>query len=92
MVIKALGGFVGLVFGLGVTILLEVRDQSFRNPLEVLPTLSLPVLASVPVIVTSADRRRAKALAMSVVFLAVTALLSGAILAHRAGMLNWKWR
>jgi polysaccharide chain length determinant protein (PEP-CTERM system associated) len=90
--IKAVGGLLGLTFGFGLTILLELRDQTFRHAQEVLPTLSLPVLASVPVIVTTSDRRRAKALAISVAFLALTAIVSGAILAHRAGVLNWKWR
>ncbi|HZP49286.1 MAG TPA: GNVR domain-containing protein [Vicinamibacterales bacterium] len=96
--IIGVGAGAGFIFGLGLTVLLEVRDQTFRNALEVLPTLSLPVLASVPAIITSAERRRAKTLAVSVAFLAVTAIISGVIVAQRAGIIDvmglfgLKWR
>jgi protein tyrosine kinase modulator len=67
----------GLALGLGLTLLIELRDQSFRTAVEVVPVLSLPVLASVPAIMTGSERRKARRL----VFAGITAFmisLSGA--------------
>ena len=46
--INLIAAGVGLALGIGLTVLLEIRDQSFRNGVEIVPVLSLPVLASVP--------------------------------------------
>ena len=56
---NAAGLALGLMFGLGFATLLELRDASFRTDNEVMEVLSLPVLASVPHIATSDERRRA---------------------------------
>ena len=51
------GGFaVGLLIGLAIVALLELRDASFRSDTDVLEVLALPVLASVPRIEGAADR------------------------------------
>ena len=39
---------VGLLLGLGLAALLEVRDRSFRSDADVIEVLALPVLATVP--------------------------------------------
>ena len=45
----ALGGLAGgLALGLGFTVLLEMRDQSFRSEKDVIASLKLPILASIP--------------------------------------------
>ena len=87
LLIKAIGGGIGLVFGLGVTILLEVKDESFRTALEVLPTISLPVLATVPLVMTAAERRRAKQFALSAAVISIAGVASGAFLAYHYGLL-----
>jgi polysaccharide chain length determinant protein (PEP-CTERM system associated) len=49
------GGLVlGLLIGLGVTLLLEKRDSTYRSDADVIDVLSLPVLALVPAIVDEA--------------------------------------
>jgi len=40
-----------------LTVLLELRDQSFRSATEIIDVLSLPVLAMVPAMATRYDRR-----------------------------------
>ena len=57
--IMASGAVAGLVLGLLVVGLLEYRDSSFRRGEEVLETLSLPVLASIPVMRSERERLRA---------------------------------
>jgi uncharacterized protein involved in exopolysaccharide biosynthesis len=53
-----LGGFGGgLVLGLGLTLLLELQDTSFRNEKDVLAILHLPVLAMIPVVKPQASGR-----------------------------------
>jgi polysaccharide chain length determinant protein (PEP-CTERM system associated) len=58
--VMASGAAAGLVLGLFVVGLLEYRDSSFRSGEEVLKTLSLPVLASIPVMGSDRERRAAK--------------------------------
>jgi len=53
---NAAGLALGLLIGLGLAALLEVRDQSFRSATEVLEVLGLPVLATVPYVPTSDER------------------------------------
>lgn len=54
--INGIGLAIGLVLGLGLAALLEVRDASFRTDTEVGRVLSLPVLATVPTVLTEAER------------------------------------
>lgn len=56
---NAAGLALGLMFGLGFAALIEIRDASFRSDNDVMDALSLPVLASVPRIATTDERRRA---------------------------------
>jgi polysaccharide chain length determinant protein (PEP-CTERM system associated) len=68
----------GLVLGVGVIGLLEYRDSSYQTADDVVAVLALPVLAAVPVIRTSAERRRARrrrwALSVASVCVAVAGL------------------
>jgi capsular polysaccharide biosynthesis protein len=52
------GAMLGLVLGAGLAGLLEFRDASLRNESEVLTVLAVPVLATIPVLVSEGDRRR----------------------------------
>jgi hypothetical protein len=78
----------GLALGLGLTVLLELRDQSFRSAAEIVPVLMLPVLASVPSIVSAAERRRSKRLAFAVITLLVTSGSAAGILAVKLGWID----
>jgi polysaccharide chain length determinant protein (PEP-CTERM system associated) len=53
------GAFTGLVLGLLLIALREYRDASFRSKDEVVKVLSLPVLATIPVMVSVRERRAA---------------------------------
>lgn len=57
MRINAGGLALGLMIGLGIAALLELKDASFRSDEDVLESLSLPVLASIPRIHTAAELR-----------------------------------
>ena len=65
--VNAGGLAIGLLLGLGIAALLELRDASFRSDSDVLEVLSLPVLASVPHIETAEEQvgHRRRRLAMS---------------------------
>lgn len=70
--VNAAGLAVGLLLGLGVAALLELRDQSFRSDADILEVLAMPVLAAVPHVVTAEEaaglrRRRAIFSAVGVV-------------------------
>ena len=54
------GAAVGLFLGLVCAALLEYRDRSLRTEEDVVLTLSLPVLALVPTMVTRAERQHRK--------------------------------
>jgi polysaccharide chain length determinant protein (PEP-CTERM system associated) len=58
--INILGALGGLALGLAFVTLLEYRDTSLRTDEDVTVSLSLPVLAMIPMAVTSDDRRRSK--------------------------------
>ncbi|MCC7124835.1 MAG: hypothetical protein IT178_08295 [Acidobacteria bacterium] len=75
----------GLLFGLGLTALLEIRDKSFRTDADVMSTLGLAVLASVPKIQTTQERLKEKRrrLALSV---------AGAVCVVAAGYVTWTLR
>jgi polysaccharide chain length determinant protein (PEP-CTERM system associated) len=56
--INAMGTLAGLAFGLALVGLLEYRDTTFKTDSDVIMSLALPVLATIPAMVTSAERRR----------------------------------
>jgi polysaccharide chain length determinant protein (PEP-CTERM system associated) len=56
--INMMGMFVGFVVGIGLILLLEYRDASFKTDEEIIGLLTLPVLAVVPLMQSDADRRR----------------------------------
>jgi uncharacterized protein involved in exopolysaccharide biosynthesis len=76
---------IGLAFGLGLTVLLELRDQSFRSAPEVIDVLALPVLAMVPAIPTRYARRIfMRRLAVGAGLLVFVAIVSGGLFALRS--------
>jgi polysaccharide chain length determinant protein (PEP-CTERM system associated) len=83
-----LGGiFGGLLFGVGIVGLLEYRDSSLRSENDVVAALALPVLATIPAIMTSRDRRVEKRRKKMVLLASATvvALAAGVVVA-------WKMR
>ena len=56
--INMMGMFVGFAAGLGLILLIEYRDASFKTDEEIIGLLTLPVLAVVPLMQSDADRRR----------------------------------
>ena len=87
--INLIAAGVGLALGIGLTVLLEVRDQSFRNGLEVVPVLSLPVLASVPAIMTRTERTRARRLVLATMTIFFTIIGSGGAVAYKYGFIDF---
>lgn len=54
--INGIGFAIGLLFGFGLAAFLEMRDASYRTDADVVRLLALPVLASVPFVMTAAER------------------------------------
>ena len=48
----------GLALGLGMIAFLEYRDNSFRTDDEVVTLLALPVVATIPLMLSTSERRR----------------------------------
>jgi polysaccharide chain length determinant protein (PEP-CTERM system associated) len=81
----ALAGLLtGLALGVGLCASLEFRDRSLRSDQDVMMVLALPVLASIPVITTNAERRRRRHLRLTLSATAVTLGLVG-------GLVAWKF-
>ena len=80
--INAGGLALGLLVGISIAALLELRDESFRTDKDVVEVLGLPVLASAPYIESAGDRaqRRRRRLQASV---------AGLLLVVGAGYLVW---
>lgn len=66
--ISGIGFGIGLMLGLVVAALLEIRDSTYRSESDVFDALSLPVLASVPHVDTVAElaRRQKRRLAVAI--------------------------
>ena len=58
MVITGAGFGIGLLLGLVLVVLVELRDGSFRTEADIEQVLGLPVIACVPNLLSAADRRR----------------------------------
>jgi polysaccharide chain length determinant protein (PEP-CTERM system associated) len=80
----------GLAFGLAIVGLIEFKDSSFRSEDDVITFLSLPVLATIPAIVTKADRRKArkKRFRAMVLGFAAAGLAVGALVAWKLNLLQ----
>ena len=76
--LNVMGAMAGLGFGLALLALLEYRDTSFRTEEDFTLSLSLPVLAIIPAMVTRPERERAKRRQLVVVSASVVAMM-GAI-------------
>jgi polysaccharide chain length determinant protein (PEP-CTERM system associated) len=67
---------IGLLIGIGLLALLEIRDTTFRTEAEVLEVLALPVIALVPYVQSTADvaqeRRKRRWLSLAAVATAVS--------------------
>ena len=58
MRMNAMGAFAGLAVGLALAGLLEFRDTTLRTDDDVVVSVGLPVLAMIPLMITSADQQR----------------------------------
>ena len=58
MSMNLMGALAGLGIGLGLVALLEYRDTTLRTDDDVVMAVSLPVLAMIPMMVTSAEQRQ----------------------------------
>ncbi|PYQ75402.1 MAG: hypothetical protein DMG01_18820 [Acidobacteria bacterium] len=72
-----MGAIAGLALGLGLVALLEYRDTTLRTDDDVLSTLNLPVLAVIPLLVTSVDDRRQKRRRWAAVAAAASVMVIG---------------
>lgn len=73
--ITGVGFAAGLALAIGIAVLFEYKDASFRSETDVLGVLSLPVLASIPYVETVDERgrRRRRVWLMSAAAVLVTA-------------------
>ena len=84
------GGIVGgLLLGFALIALIEVLDSSFRTDQDVVAVLALPVLATIPAIMTRDERRIAKRRKWVVAAVGMSVVVSGvAILAWKLDLIN----
>ena len=81
LAVMASGAGVGLVLGLLAVAFLEYRDRSFKSEEEVVKSLSVPVLALIPVMSSNGERRAARMRSLAIdaggvaVLLAATAIV-----------------
>jgi polysaccharide chain length determinant protein (PEP-CTERM system associated) len=74
-----LGGFaLGLLFGCGLALLLELKDKTFKSENDVLEVLGLPVLAQVPRVESEADRIRQRRRQIAVAVAGATCVVAAA--------------
>lgn len=83
--ITAVGFLIGLLLGPGIAALLEFRDASFRSEADVVQLLSLPVLATIP-LVESAGEHRSRLRRLWLAAVAVVLVVAG------AGYVFWTMR
>ena len=84
--LNGIGAVLGPILGLVLIGFLEYRDTTFRTDAEIISVLSLPVLASIPPIVTAADKRQVKRRRRLVAVCSSVALALAAV----AGVAAWK--
>jgi uncharacterized protein involved in exopolysaccharide biosynthesis len=76
------GLFLSVAAGVGAVIARDTLDASVRGPTDIRVLLQVPALASIPVIVTAADRVRARKIARYAWGGGLTALVLAVILLH----------
>jgi polysaccharide chain length determinant protein (PEP-CTERM system associated) len=82
--LNLMGLFGGLGLGLAIVALLEYRDTTVKTDDDVLVSLGLPVLAVIPVMVTTIERRRARRRRMSLLLsTAASAMIVAVVVAWR---------
>jgi polysaccharide chain length determinant protein (PEP-CTERM system associated) len=80
--VSAMGAAAGLALGLGLVVLLELRDRSLRSEDDIVAVIGLPVLATIPRMFGEAERRRRRfvwsgsAAALTIVLVAAVVALS----------------
>lgn len=87
--INLAGVAAGLALGLALVGLLEYRDSTFRTDHDIVTVLALPVLATIPAIITLEDRmfRRKKRLIVMAVTVVVAGVCGAALVAWRMNLL-----
>lgn len=84
--IALVAGGIGFALGFGLTVILELRDQSFRSGAEIVQRLSLPVIAMVPAVITRHEQRRqTRQFVLSLAVVLMAGLVGGGYYAFR----NW---
>jgi len=78
ILINSAGAIGGLLFGVALVALLEYRDQTLKSDGDVALALSLPVLASVPLMITTAERATAKRKRLAVSLATIVFVLGAA--------------
>jgi len=87
--INLVGALAGLGIGIGLGALMEYRDSSFRTDEEVTSVLSLPVLAIIPLMTTTAQKRKAKRRKVRLLIAtATTFLIAAVVIAWRFDLWN----
>lgn len=86
--VNGAGFALGLLLGLGVAALLELRDRSFHNESDVLDVLSLPVLAVVPLVQTPVEIARTKRMRLAMSGTAAVVLVGAAYVAWTLKLWN----
>jgi polysaccharide chain length determinant protein (PEP-CTERM system associated) len=89
--LNLMGLLAGLALGVGLVAFLEYRDTTVKTDDDVLISLSLPVLAVIPAMVTERERSaRRRRLLVTVAASAVVALAGAAVAAWQLGLLD-RW-
>lgn len=86
--VNGAGFAIGLLIGLGLAAFLEFRDSTFRSEADVMDVLTLPVLAVVPQVHTTAELAKQKQLRMLVSGAGVLALVGAGYVAWTLKLWN----
>jgi uncharacterized protein involved in exopolysaccharide biosynthesis len=86
----AMGTFLGLALGLGLTGLLEYRDTTLKTEDDVVQMLALPVLALIPLMAESHDHRGLRRRRLVMISCAATLMLFlSAFAAWKLDVIRW---
>ena len=90
--INLLGAAAGLVLGVGLVVLQEYRDTSFRTEEDIVRLLALPVLARIPLMVSAVDVHRSQRRRFAMPLIGLAVLAGAGTLAWRLGFLQALFR